>query len=72
MDLVTLLTVYAISSGKPIAHEHEHHVRAVTLATADPIDRGEPLIAEASRRFGIPAAWIRAVMRPERRQRRQS
>jgi soluble lytic murein transglycosylase-like protein len=35
------------------------------LAAADPIDRWEPLIAEASLRFGIPAEWIRAVMRAE-------
>ena len=34
-------------------------------ASASPIDYWQPLITEASRRFGIPEAWIRAVMRAE-------
>ena len=29
------------------------------------MDQWEPLIAEASRRFGVPESWIRAVMRAE-------
>jgi soluble lytic murein transglycosylase-like protein len=65
MDLVTLLTVCAIGSGTPPAHGHQYRDRALTLAAADPINRWEPLIAEASRRFGIPAEWIRAVIRAE-------
>ena len=41
------------------------------LAQAEPVQRpapGDPYaayIAEASQRFGIPTAWIRAVMRAE-------
>ncbi len=65
MDLVMLPTICAISSGAPVAHEHEHRINRVMLAEMDPIDQWEPLIAEASRRFGIPAEWIRAVMRAE-------
>lgn len=34
-------------------------------ASASPTDRWQPLITEASRRFGIPEAWIRAVMAAE-------
>jgi soluble lytic murein transglycosylase-like protein len=34
-------------------------------AAADPIDRWAQHIAEASSRFGIPADWIRRVMRAE-------
>ena len=34
-------------------------------AAADPIDRWAGHIAEASSRFGIPAGWIRRVMRAE-------
>jgi len=34
-------------------------------ATADPLDRWSADIAEASARFGIPADWIRRVMRAE-------
>jgi len=44
---------------------------AVTLAQSTPVERPGPidpyaaLIAKAAQRFGIPAAWIRAVMRVE-------
>ncbi|MFC3677103.1 lytic transglycosylase domain-containing protein [Ferrovibrio xuzhouensis] len=44
---------------------------AVTLAQSAPVERPAPAdpyaahIAEAAQRFGIPAAWIRAVMRVE-------
>lgn len=34
-------------------------------ATSAALDRWQKLIAEASRRFGVPAAWIRAVMQAE-------
>src|SRR3546814_948782 len=34
-------------------------------ANADPVQRWRPFIAEASARFGIPAAWIERVMRAE-------
>lgn len=36
-----------------------------TSAAADPVDRWAGHIAEASSRFGIPAGWIRRVMRAE-------
>lgn len=34
---------------------------------ADPVAQWQPIIAEASQRFGIPEAWIIAVMRAESR-----
>jgi soluble lytic murein transglycosylase-like protein len=34
-------------------------------AMSDPIDQWAPMLDEASRKFGIPVAWIRAVMRVE-------
>jgi soluble lytic murein transglycosylase-like protein len=34
-------------------------------AAADPLDRWSPHVAEASVRFGVPAEWIRRVMRAE-------
>jgi soluble lytic murein transglycosylase-like protein len=37
----------------------------VTRAEADPIDRWQPIIAEASLRFGIPTPWIARVIRAE-------
>lgn len=61
MDL-GLHTVCAIGSGTPLASKHEHRVRAVTLAATDLIDQWEPLIAEASWRFGIRTDWIRAAV----------
>ncbi|BAK67289.1 putative lytic transglycosylase [Sphingobium sp. SYK-6] len=33
----------------------------------DPVSRWQPIIAEASQRFGLPEAWIIAVMRAESR-----
>jgi soluble lytic murein transglycosylase-like protein len=36
-----------------------------TPAHADALDRWQPYIAEASARFGIPAAWIQRVIRAE-------
>jgi hypothetical protein len=65
MDVVTLLAAYAISSGAPPAFANEPHIARITLIAADPTDRWEPLIAEASERFGIPESWILAVMRAE-------
>lgn len=38
---------------------------AATPATADPMDRWQSLIEEASLRFGVPSAWIARVMREE-------
>jgi soluble lytic murein transglycosylase-like protein len=37
------------------------------MAATNPLDRYAADIAEASRRFGIPESWIRAVMRVESR-----
>jgi len=38
---------------------------AVTQISSPAVDRWQPLIAAASQRFGIPAAWIAAVMSRE-------
>lgn len=38
---------------------------AASPARADPVTRWQPHIAEASARFGVPAAWIERVMRAE-------
>ena len=35
------------------------------LPRVDPMARWRPFVAEASRRFGVPAAWIERVMRAE-------
>lgn len=36
-----------------------------TPTAADPVERLQPLITEASQRFGIPESWITRVMRAE-------
>src|SRR3546814_12501033 len=38
---------------------------ATAQSAPDPVDRWRPIIAEASRTFGVPEAWIVAVMRAE-------
>ncbi|WP_395331885.1 lytic transglycosylase domain-containing protein [Novosphingobium sp. BL-8H] len=40
-------------------------------ATADEVARWDPLIAEASQRFGVPTSWIARVMHAESRGRTQ-
>jgi len=42
-------------------------IATATPAHADPVDRWRALIAEASARFDVPAAWIERVMRAESR-----
>ncbi len=66
MDLVTLFAACAFGSGMP----RQPIVRPVciaplALAAWNVMDQWEPLIAESSRRFGLPEAWIRSVMRAE-------
>ncbi len=39
--------------------------RAQAIEAPSPLDRWQGFITEASRRFGVPEAWIRAVMRAE-------
>lgn len=54
-------------SGLPLAAAPMSPVQAQTVAPA-PAEAGAPFaafLAEASQRFGIPVAWIRALMRVE-------
>lgn len=51
MGALNAVVAAALLAGAPVAQ--------------DPVVRWEPIIAEASRRFGIPADWIRRVMRAE-------
>jgi soluble lytic murein transglycosylase-like protein len=52
-----LVGMGAITGARPVLAQQS--------ATAPTLDRWQGFVAEASRRFGIPAAWIRAVMRAE-------
>lgn len=57
---IALLTGIAVGAPTlPAGAQTSRSVRAI------PVDPYAGHIAEASRRFGIPAAWIRAVMRAE-------
>jgi Transglycosylase SLT domain len=68
MDVVTLAAALALwvapqapqsTSAMPIREV------AASAVSPDAVDRWAPFIAEAARRFSIPKAWIRAVMRAE-------
>jgi soluble lytic murein transglycosylase-like protein len=67
MDLVALSAACALGSGSPLRPAHcaarpDHRV----LVAASAVDLWQPFTAEASQRFGIPEAWIRAVVQIER------
>lgn len=51
----------AVAAPKPIST----FVTEAAMSPAQLMNRWEPLIAEASKQFNIPAAWIRAVMHRE-------
>ncbi len=66
MDLVTLFAACALGSGIP-GQPTVCPVRIAHLVHAawNTMDQWEPLIAESSRRFGVPETWIRSVMHAE-------
>ena len=59
--VVGLIPIAVMPSAAPAFAQ----ASAQASASASPIDRWQPLITEASRRFGIPETWIRAVMAAE-------
>src|SRR3546814_10645940 len=63
MGRVTLLLLGALAAG-PIPRVMPAYAEPVA-ATDAALDRWRDFIAEASRRFGVPEAWIRAVMKAE-------
>lgn len=63
MDRVTLLLLGALVFI-PAATSTPAYAEPVA-ATDAALDRWQDFIAEASRRFGVPEAWIRAVMQAE-------
>lgn len=71
MDLVTLVVACGLAARSPIfvsvGAQPDCAAPAMTAHRddADPIDRWTSEIAAASRRFGIPEQWVRAVMRIE-------
>lgn len=63
MDVVRCrlaVALVAALAGMPVAGVAKPAAPAVS-----PVDHWQPLIDMAARRFGIPVAWIRAVMRAE-------
>jgi len=71
MDLVTLVVACGLAARSPIFVMVGVQPNCATPAMmasdegADPIDRWTSEIAVASRRFGIPEQWVRAIMRVE-------
>jgi soluble lytic murein transglycosylase-like protein len=64
MRCALLLLASVTVIGIPVAAAHAQPASPAALAASDPYVN---LIAEAAQRFGIPAAWIRAIMRVESR-----
>ncbi|MBC7282992.1 MAG: lytic transglycosylase domain-containing protein [Hoeflea sp.] len=66
MDILTLVLAHAIRSAEP-----EHVLSPLVTASmagdpqAEDVAQWQPLIAEAARRFGIPAHWIEGVIEAE-------
>ena len=71
MDLVTLAVACGLAARSPIfvpVGVQRNCAAPIMMAAedgADPIDRWTPEIAIASRRFGIPEQWVRAILRLE-------
>jgi len=66
LDALTLLAVCQLALGTPDRGVSRADARQkIVLVAADAVDRWQPLIAEAARRFGLPQSWIRAVMKAE-------
>lgn len=67
MDVVTFVAVVALRSGIPALPSFNAARTGEFTQAVSPnaIDRWTPFIADAAQRFGIPEAWIRAVMRAE-------
>lgn len=56
------------SPPQPVSLSREAHSSEASSALpprTDPVARWRPFIEQASRRFGVPAAWIERVMRAE-------
>jgi hypothetical protein len=65
-EIVFLVTVFASSMLLPSGTAHAEPVSSTSRTAAmRPIDRFTDIIAEASRRFDMPAHWIRAVVHAE-------
>ncbi len=63
MDRVTLLLLGVLAVGPVPGAMPAYAEPAATTDVA--LDRWQDFLAEASRRFGVPEAWIRAVMQAE-------
>ena len=64
MRRAILLLAGMATLGVPVAAESASRAPLAPQSARDPY---APLIADAARRFGVPAAWIRAIMRAESR-----
>jgi soluble lytic murein transglycosylase-like protein len=61
----TALARTAPAAQRPERRSAAEPAAETALPSADPVARWRRSIAEASRRFGVPAAWIEQVMRAE-------
>lgn len=60
LALATLVAASSFAAARPYAFNSERQMSYARL-----MQRWNPLIADASRRFGVPEIWIRSVMQAE-------
>ncbi len=65
--IITAIAVIVTSGSISAVCATSVKAQSAPIVTVNPADRYAADIAEASRRFGIPESWIRAVMRVESR-----
>ena len=63
--MVTFAVLVVALIGGPLAMASPAHAQSAPATAANSADSFAAYIAEAARRFSIPASWIRAVMRAE-------
>lgn len=59
------ILLFPVSASSQLAVSSTESMPASLQSVSSRVDRWTPFIAEASKRFGIPVAWIKAVMRVE-------
>ncbi len=65
MSFVVSVITEMTGTAAPATNNDDAVAQETMMSATALLHRWDPLIAEASRRFGVPADWIRAVMRVE-------
>jgi hypothetical protein len=60
-----LIVSYCLGWLKPFENQWLSTASSSAQVTSSSVDRWTPFMAEAAKKFGVPVAWIRAIMRVE-------